>query len=64
MNAEAQAYWNRILTRLVDAVGVDDARSITDEVARRMGDGGTSREWTAMLLRVCRERGANWRAVL
>jgi hypothetical protein len=57
MDEQTQAYWDRLLTNLVAAVGVDEAQVIAAETMRRMGEGGSSHEWTVTMLKVASERG-------
>lgn len=57
MTPEAKAYWERIITQLVEAFGEDEARAICAEVVEQVGDGGTSRQYTATLLRVAAKHG-------
>lgn len=57
MTPEVAAYWSRMLTQLVAAVGETEARAIADEVVRRMGGEPSLRRWTVALLKVASERG-------
>jgi hypothetical protein len=57
MKPETAEYWHTTFVKLVEAVGVDEARAIVAETERRMGVGGSTRQWTSMLIRVVMERG-------
>lgn len=58
MDQATENFWRHILTRLVNAVGVEEAREIAEETASRMeGEEDHTRAWLKMLLRVTVEHG-------